>query len=81
MSVGASVGANPGAIQVDGEVLDVQRTGKYFVLSVTAPGITERTRPGQFVTVGMGGEESSMILRRSFAIQRVQARGMYGGTL
>jgi dihydroorotate dehydrogenase electron transfer subunit len=81
MSVSASVGASVGAIQVNGEVLDVQRTGKYFVLSVTAPGITERTRPGQFVTVAMGGEESSMILRRCFAIQRVQARGMYGGTL
>jgi dihydroorotate dehydrogenase electron transfer subunit len=64
-----------------GEVLDVQRTGKYFVLSVTAPGIAERTQPGQFITVGIGGEESSMILRRSFAIQRVQSRGMYGGTL
>jgi len=64
-----------------GEVLDVQRTGKYFVMSVTAPGIAERTQPGQFITVGMGGEESSMILRRSFAIQRVQSRGMYGGTL
>ena len=81
MSAGASEGANSGAIQVNGEVLDVQRTGKYFLMSVTAPGITERARPGQFVTVSMGGEESSMVLRRSFAIQGVQARGMYGGTL
>ncbi len=72
---------NSGAIQIDGEVLDVQRTGAYFVMSVTAPGIAERTQPGQFITVGMGGEESSMILRRAFAIQRVQSRGMYGGTL
>jgi dihydroorotate dehydrogenase electron transfer subunit len=81
MSVGASEGANSGAIQVNGEVLDVQRTGKYVLMSVTAPGITERARPGQFVTIGIGGEESSMVLRRSFAIQGVQARGMYGGTL
>ena len=72
---------NSGAIQVKGEVLDVQRTGKYFLMSVTAPGVAERTQPGQFITVGMGGQESSMILRRSFAIQRVQSRGMYGGTL
>jgi len=75
------VSMNSGALQVNGEVLDVQRTGKYFVMSVTAPGIVERTQPGQFVTVGMGGETSSMILRRSFAIQRVHSRGMYGGTL
>ncbi len=72
---------NSGAIQIDGEVLDVQRTGAYFVMSVTAQGIAERTQPGQFITVGVGGEESSMILRRAFAIQRVQSRGMYGGTL
>ena len=72
---------NSGAIRVKGEVLDVQRTGKYFLMSVTAPGVAERTQPGQFITVGMGGQESSMVLRRSFAIQRVQSRGMYGGTL
>lgn len=79
--VGAIPGGDSGVIQVNSEVLEVQRTGKYFLVSVTAPGITERAQPGQFISVGMGGEESSMILRRSFAIQRVQARGMYGGTL
>jgi len=68
-------------IQVTGEILDVNRTGSYFVISLTAPGISEIAEPGQFVTIGMGGEESSMLLRRSFAIHRVQSRGVYGGTL
>ena len=68
-------------IQVKGEVLDVRRSGSYHVLSITAPGITEMTRPGHFVTVGIGGEESGLLLRRSFAIHQVQSRGVYGGTL
>jgi dihydroorotate dehydrogenase electron transfer subunit len=68
-------------IQVKGEVLDVRRSGTYHVLSITAPGITELTRPGHFVTVGIGGEESALLLRRSFAIHQVQSRGVYGGTL
>ncbi len=68
-------------IQVKGEVLDVRRSGGYHVLSITAPGITELTRPGHFVTVGIGGEESALLLRRAFAIHQVQSRGVYGGTL
>lgn len=68
-------------IQVMGEILDINRSGSYFILSITAPGIAEFAQPGQFVTVGMGGEETSMVLRRSFAIHRVQSRGVYGGSL
>ena len=69
------------AVQVRGEVLDVRRAGAYHVLSLTAPGISEITRPGHFVNLGIGGEESSLLLRRSFAVHQVQSRGVYGGTL
>ena len=68
-------------LQVTSEVLDVRRAGSYFVISLTAPGIAEVAKPGQFITIAMGGEESSMMLRRSFAIHQVQSRGVYGGTL
>ena len=68
-------------LQIKGEVLDVRRSGGYFVLSLTAPGLPEQTRPGHFVTIGIGGEESSLLLRRSFAVYQVQSRGVYGGTL
>jgi dihydroorotate dehydrogenase electron transfer subunit len=71
--------SNP--VQIRGEVLDVKRAGSYFVISLTAPGIPEITRPGHFLNIGIGGEETSMLLRRSFAIHQVQMRGMYGGTL
>lgn len=69
------------ATQIMGEILDINRSGAYYIISITAPGISEIAQPGQFVTIGMGGEETSMILRRSFAIHRVQSRGVYGGTL
>ncbi len=68
-------------VQIKGEVLDVRRAGAYTVLSLTAPGLPELARPGHFVTIGMGGEESSLLLRRAFAVYRVQERGVYGGSL
>jgi dihydroorotate dehydrogenase electron transfer subunit len=68
-------------VQVRGEILDVRRAGQYYVLSMTAPGIPERTRPGHFLTIGIGGQESGLLLRRAFAIYRVNTTGVYGGTL
>lgn len=67
--------------QIQSEILDNRRVGDYHVLSLTAPGIAETARPGHFVTLAMGGEESSMVLRRAFAIHKLASRGVYGGTL
>ena len=69
------------AIQVRGEVLDARRVGVYTVLSVTAPGIPEAARPGHFVMVGIGGEESSLVLPRPLAVYQVAERGVYGGSI
>jgi dihydroorotate dehydrogenase electron transfer subunit len=66
---------------VSGEVLGLRRAGEYHVLTVTAPGIAELTRPGHFVAVAVGGPDTSMLLRRAFSIHAVQSRGVYGGTL
>jgi dihydroorotate dehydrogenase electron transfer subunit len=68
-------------VQVKGEVLSLRRVGAYHLLSTTAPGIPELTKPGHFVALSVGGAESSMLLRRAFSIHRVQSRGVYGGTL
>lgn len=69
------------AQQIVSEILDNRRVGGYHVLSLTAPGVAESVQPGHFVTMAMGGEESSMVLRRAFAIHQVTSRGVYGGTL
>jgi dihydroorotate dehydrogenase electron transfer subunit len=76
-----TVQAKQGAIQVTGEVLGLRRAGEYHVLTLTAPGIAELTRPGHFVALAVGGPDSSMLLRRAFSIYSVQSRGVYGGTL
>ncbi len=68
-------------LQVAGEVLSVKRVGAYQSMTVIAPGIPELTRPGHFLAVQVGGPESSMLLRRAFAIYDVKDRGVYGGTV
>jgi dihydroorotate dehydrogenase electron transfer subunit len=70
-----------GALQVRGEVLTLRRVGEYFHLTLVAPGIAERARPGQFIALAVGGPDSSMLLRRSFSIYQAAARGLYGGTV
>jgi dihydroorotate dehydrogenase electron transfer subunit len=68
-------------VQVQGEVLSVRRVGAYHAMTLVAPGMAELTKPGHFVAVQVGGPESSMLLRRAFAIYDVKERGVYGGTL
>jgi dihydroorotate dehydrogenase electron transfer subunit len=70
-----------GPLQVQGEVLATRRVGAYTALTLLAPGIPERTRPGHFLAVQVGGPESSMLLRRAFAIYDVQPTGRYGGSV
>ena len=68
-------------VQVRGEILSIKRVGAYQCLTVVAPGIPELTKPGHFVAVQVGGPESSMLLRRAFAIYDVKERGVYGATV
>ena len=68
-------------VQVQGEVLSIRRVGAYNAMTVVAPGMAEQTRPGHFVAIQVGGPESSMLLRRAFAIYDVKERGVYGGTV
>lgn len=68
-------------LQVQGEVLSIRKVGAYNAMTVVAPGMAELTKPGHFVAVQVGGPESSMLLRRAFAIYDVKERGVYGGTV
>jgi dihydroorotate dehydrogenase electron transfer subunit len=73
----ASAGTAP--VQVRGTVLTVRRVDAYHALTFVAPAIATRFRPGQFVTVAVGGPSSSMLARRAFAIHDV--RPDHGGTV
>ena len=68
-------------VQVRGEVLSQRRVGAYHAITIVAPGIAEQARPGHFVALAVGGERSSMLLRRSFSIHKTSDRGIYGGTV
>jgi dihydroorotate dehydrogenase electron transfer subunit len=66
-------------VQVRGTVLTVRRVDAYHALTLVAPAIATRFRPGQFVTVAVGGQTSSMLGRRAFAVHDV--RPDHGGTV
>jgi dihydroorotate dehydrogenase electron transfer subunit len=68
-------------VQVQGEVLSIRKVGAYQSMTLVAPGIAELTRPGHFLALQVGGPESSMLLRRAFAIYDIKERGVYGGTV
>lgn len=63
------------------EILSVQRAGDYYHFSVIAPGIAQDAKPGQFVAAGVGGENTSMILRRAFALYGATPSGQFAGTV
>src|SRR6202034_4194678 len=71
--------AETGPVQVRGTVLTVRRVDAYYAMTIVAPGIAARFKPGQFVTLAVGGPATSMLLRRSFSIHDV--RPHHGGTV
>jgi dihydroorotate dehydrogenase electron transfer subunit len=68
-------------VQVRGEVLSIRQAGAYHALTVVAPGVAESFHPGQFVALAVGGEQTSMLLRRCFSVYAAKPRGVYGGTV
>jgi dihydroorotate dehydrogenase electron transfer subunit len=68
-------------VQVKGEVLSIRQIGAYHALTVVAPGVAESYHPGQFVAIAVGGDQSSMLLRRCFSVYGAKPRGVYGGTV
>jgi hypothetical protein len=64
-----------------GEVLSHKKYGEhYHSLTIVAPAIGERVRPGQFVNIACGRNRSS-ILRRPFSVYRVHKRGGWSSTI
>ena len=66
-------------VQVRGTVLTVRQVDAYHAMTVVAPQVAERFRPGQFVALAVGGPHSSMLMRRAFSIYDV--RPDHGGTV
>jgi dihydroorotate dehydrogenase electron transfer subunit len=66
--------------RVRAEVLNARRFGAYHSITLVAPEVAERVRPGQFLSVGMP-EGRSFLLRRHFSIHEASRRGGWAGTL
>jgi dihydroorotate dehydrogenase electron transfer subunit len=68
-----------GPVQVRGTVLTVRRVDAYHAMTIVAPGVAARFKPGQFVALAVGGPVTPMLLRRAFSIHDV--RPDHGGTV
>lgn len=70
----------PDAVQTSGEVLSRRRAGAYHALTMVAPEVAERARPGQFLMIAPDPGSRS-ILRRPFSIAGAHARGPQAGAI
>jgi dihydroorotate dehydrogenase electron transfer subunit len=62
------------------EILSSRKIGAYQAITLVAPEIAERARPGQFLAIAMP-EGREFVLRRHFSIHQASRRGGWAGTL
>ena len=74
-------GINKSATQVWAEIISNKKVGAYHHIVFSVGEIASSAKPGNFVAISVGGESSSMVLRRAFAIYRTFDRGASGGLL
>lgn len=65
-------------VHVEAELLATRRLGAYRLLSLSAPGVAERFRPGTVVALSLGPER---LARRSFWVHRVRPVGGHGASV
>ena len=70
---------NTRAAQINAELISNKRVGSYHHMVFSVGDIAAQAKPGNFVAIAVGGESSSMVLRRAFAIYRSNERGVNGG--
>ena len=68
-------------VQETAEIFGVRRVGEYVEFTVVAPGVAAGFRPGHFVAVAVGGENTAMVLRRAFALYGATPSGQFAGTV
>jgi dihydroorotate dehydrogenase electron transfer subunit len=65
---------------VRAEVLNARKLGVYHSITIVAPEVAERVRPGQFLSIAMP-QGREFLLRRHFSIHQASRRGGWAGTL
>ncbi len=66
--------------RIRAEILSVRTVGAFRTLTLVAPDLAERARPGQFVAVAMP-EGRDFLLRRHLTIHQSSRRGGWAGTV
>jgi dihydroorotate dehydrogenase electron transfer subunit len=66
--------------RVRAEILSTRQIGAYHSITLVAPDIAERARPGQFLAIQMPAGRD-FLLRRHFAVHQASRRGGWAGTL
>jgi len=72
---------NRSAIQIQVEVLSNKKVGPYHHMVFAVDKMAASCKPGNFVAISVGGGQSSLILRRAFAIYRANDKGPMGGSI
>ena len=72
---------NKNAAQLNAMVVSNKRVGQYHQIILNVGDNAEKCKPGNFVAIKVGGDNSRMVLRRAFAISRVTKNVAFGGTI
>ena len=72
---------NQFATQMLAEVISNKKVGPYHHMVFAVGEMASHVKPGNFVAISVGGEQSSLVLRRAFAIYRALDKGPMGGSI
>jgi len=72
---------NKSAAQLLAPIVSNKKVGQYHQIIINVGDLASLCKPGNFVAIIVGGDTSSMILRRAFAISRVSINSTFGGTM
>ena len=72
---------NKSAQQLLAPIVSNKKVGQYHQIIVNVGDLAGACKPGNFIAINVGGDSSSMILRRAFAISRVSTSTTFGGTM
>ena len=72
---------NKSAAQLLAPIVSNKKVGQYHQIIINVGDLAALCKPGNFVAINVGGDTSSMILRRAFAISRVSVNSTFGGTM
>ena len=72
---------NKSAAQLLAPIVSNKKVRQYHQIIINVGDLANLCKPGNFVAINVGGDSSSMILRRAFAISRVSVNSTFGGAM